>query len=354
MRQYFIFSFLILIFLILTGAGCIQIGGQPVTMDGGVFKSADKGETWGQKTQILAVGGEKKDFSKAVINRLSLDPQDHNAIYAAGTGSGLLYSYNGGNGWQQPEQIKAGTSAALAVDPKDKCVIYLALGNLILRSEDCSRSYAAVYQEGLPETNLTAVLVDPFNSNIIYAGNSAGDFIKSADRGKSWVVNKRFETSLAKIIINPLNSKIIYAATKEKGVYRTGDAGATWTDLNQGLKQYGGAFNLHDLVLVDAKSESLLLSSQYGLIKTGDAGVSWQALNLLTPPNGADIRVVAVNPQNSKEIYYGTPTTFYKSIDGGEKWVTKKSPSSRPPAYLLIDPVDPKILYLGFGPAVKK
>ncbi|MBI5731864.1 MAG: hypothetical protein HY982_00710 [Candidatus Magasanikbacteria bacterium] len=355
MRKIFFFLGLTLTALVLTGAGCLSIGGgKPVALDGGVFKSIDRGETWAPKTQIFAVGGERKDFSRSAIGNLMLDPSDHNAIYAAGEGTGLLFSYNGGNGWQQPEQLKAGTVGSLAVDFKNKCVIYLTLGNLILRSDDCNRGFAPIYQEGRPETFLTALAIDPFNSSVIYAGNSAGDFLASSDRGKSWVVGRRFENPLVKIIINPLNSKIIYAATREKGIYRTGDAGVSWVDLNQGLKQYGGAFDFKNLILTDAKSESLLLSSQYGLIKTGDAGVTWQALSLLTPPNTADIKVAAVNPQNSKEIYYSTPTTFYKSMDGGEKWVTKKLPSSRPPAFLLIDTVDPKVMYLGFGAAPKK
>lgn len=350
MRKLFIFL-LIFSFLLLAGASCIQIGGlggKSAVIDGGVFRSVDKGNIWLQKTQILAVGGQRKDFGNINIISLALDPSDHKAVYAGSAGSGLFYSYDAGESWQQPAAVSAGVIKSTAIDPKNKCVIYIAVGNQILKSIDCSRTWAQVYQDARPEVVLNQVLVDSYNSNHVYVGNSVGDLIKSTDTGKSWSIIYRFENPIAKMIINPADTRKIYIGTQDRGIFRTGDAGKSFTELNQGLKQYGGAFVFHDLVLMDGKSESLLLACQYGLIKTGDAGVSWQALTLLTPPSGADIKVVGINPQNSQEIFYATPTTFYQSFDGGVKWITKKLASTRLPAVFLIDPADPKIMYLGF------
>jgi len=155
------------------------------------------------------------------------------------------------------------------------------------------------------------------------------------------------------VIVKSTDTRVLFAATQDKGLWRSADGGLNWTDISQGLKQFGGAFVYRDLVLFDEKAEGLLLASQYGLIRSGNGGQTWQALNLLTPPNGADIKVTAVNPQNSREIYYATPTTLYKSADGGLKWVTKKLPSARVPTILKIDPADPKTLYLGFAPMPK-
>jgi len=355
MRKFFFFFLFFATAVVLGGAGCISVGGSaPVAIDGGIFKSGDKGISWVQRTQLFTVGGEKKDFSKDVMTSLVFDPADHTSLYATGVGTGLLYSYNGGLGWQKPEQIKAGTVSGVAVDSKNKCLIFVALGNLILKSEDCSRGFVPVYQEGRPEVRLTHIVIDPASSFVLYAGNSVGDLFKSTDGGKNWLVIKRFENPLARIIINPTNTRIVYIATQEKGLYRSNDGGVSWTEMNEGLKKYGGAYVFHDLVLMDAKSESFLLASQYGLTRTTDAGATWEALNLLTPPNGADIKVIAVNPANNKEIFYATPSTFYRSVDGGAEWGTQKLPSTRPPAFLLIDSLDPKIMYIGFGQPIKK
>lgn len=347
MRKHFLIFGLIFIFLLLSGVGCIQFGAKNNVNDGGIFKSFNQGENWLQKIQILAVGGQRLDFSNVNIISLVLDPSDNKAIYAGSAGSGLFYSYDAGDSWQQPPQLKSGVIKAIALDPKNKCVIYLSLGSQLLKSTDCNRTFEPIYQESRPEVIFNAVVVDSYNSNQIYVGTSVGDFLKSANAGRGWEVIHRFNNSILKIILNPLDTRKIYIATQDLGIFRTGDAGKSFTELNQGLKQYGGAFVLRDLLLTDAKSESLLLSSQYGLIKTGDGGVSWQALTLLTPPGGAEIRVMGVNPQNPKEIFYATPSTFYKSSDNGLKWTTKKLPSSRLPSVFLIDPTEPRLMYLG-------
>lgn len=334
-------------FLVFTGQGCVQIGAAPkAAPNGGIFKSSNSGDSWGQIAYLYGVGALRADFVGSGVSSLTFDPSDHNAMYVGTLTRGLFYTYDGGNGWFQPDQLKGGAINAVAVDPKYKCTIYVAVGGMILKSEDCNRTYTGVYQESRPEVSLKVLAIDPNDRSAIYAGNSVGDLLKLTARG--WEVIYRFNDSIAKLIINPTNTKTIYVATQNRGIWKSNDFGITWAELNEGLKQFGGAFAYHDLLVTDFKSESMLLSSQYGLIKTEDGGVTWKALNLLTPPNGADIKVVAVNPSNLKEIYYSTPSTFYKSIDGGDHWTTKKLPSTRPPTVLKIDPVDPKIMFMGF------
>jgi len=63
---------------------------------------------------------------------------------------------------------------------------------------------------------------------------------------------------------------------------------------------------------------------------------------------------MAVNPQNTQEIYYVTNTTFYRSLDGGENWKTIKMPTSAIGWKLLIDPKEPNIIYLGIKLPPKK
>ncbi|GAF89261.1 unnamed protein product, partial [marine sediment metagenome] len=40
-------------------------------------------------------------------------------------------------------------------------------------------------------------------------------------------------------------------------------------------------------------------------------------------------------------------TTFYRSLDSGENWTTKKLPTTRAGWKLLIDPDNPDIIYMG-------
>ena len=97
-----------------------------------------------------------------------------------------------------------------------------------------------------------------------------------------------------------------------------------------------------------SKPDGLILLSRYGILKTNDGGQTWNAIDLITPPLGADIRTVGVDPKNSQMIYYGTPATFYWSNDGGENWTANRLPTGSPAAKLIIDPEATNILYLGF------
>ena len=100
--------------------------------------------------------------------------------------------------------------------------------------------------------------------------------------------------------------------------------------------------------------DNLWLICRYGIIKTTNGGTTWKPLTLITPPLSTRIYAFAVNPQNSKELYYATASTFYKTENGGENWITKRLPTSAAAGYLLVDPVNPSIIYLGARNLSKK
>src|SRR5262245_2764323 len=62
---------------------------------------------------------------------------------------------------------------------------------------------------GLPEF-VTAIAIDPKNTNTLYVGAAAGIFV-STDRGLTWrLVNS--ETDVVSIVVDPNDSRIVYAA----------------------------------------------------------------------------------------------------------------------------------------------
>lgn len=77
-------------------------------------------------------------------------------------------------------------------------------------------------------------------------------------------------------------------------------------------------------------------------------------LNLITPPGSVLIYAFAINPNNDAEMYYTATqaetnhSTFYKSIDSGQTWTTKKMPSGQIPAILRVHPDQNNLVYLGF------
>lgn len=318
-------------------------GGAGAATDGGIYKSLDKGTSWKQKVSILTVGA-KRSFASVDIVNLTFDPQDNKAIYAGSIENGLLYSYDGGEGWQIATNLGKVMVLGVAIDPVYKCVIYAVAANKVYKSSDCSRTWSVIYYDSNLAVAVTSVVVDYSNNNIVYIGTSRGEIIKSTDRGASWQTLFRFDRRVDKIIINPVNAKNIFVLVSNF-IFRSVDSGASWTNLQEKLKDFNGSI-FRDFIIVKAEKPTIFLATNYGLIKSTDNGDSWLEIKLIPPKNDAKINSVVVNPFDANEIYYVTDTTFYRSLDGGKNWTPSKLPTSRAGWKLAIDPKNPSIIYL--------
>jgi len=341
---------IILLALASITSGCsISFGGASQTNvnDGGVYKSTDKGQTWTQKVLIPTIYGQPSSIAAVETQSMVMDPSDHLAIYFGSVANGLFYSYDAANDWQIATTLGKVTVNAIAIDPTFKCTIYVAAGNKLFKSIDCSRSWSQVYFDNDLTVRITAVAVDNLSSTNVYIGTSRGEIIKSTDRGANWRTVQRLQNEIGKILINPFDGKTIFVGTITRGIWRSTDGGGSWTDLSDKLKDFPDN-RFRDLVLGTATPGLVFLATQYGLIKSTDYGNSWSKIDLITPQAQAVINSVAVSPKNADEIYYVTNTTFYRSLDGGKTWATQKLPTTTRAGWkLLIDQIDSNIIYLG-------
>jgi photosystem II stability/assembly factor-like uncharacterized protein len=293
-----------------------------------------------------------------------LDPNDNNAIYLA-TNNGLFYSYDGGESWQLVKYFalkQINNISSVSVDYFNKCAIFVSAANKIYKSTDCSRTFTEVYvdttREGLVITNIAT---ENFNNNVVYASNNKGDILKSDDYGLHWRLLKSLSDSIKQILVDNNDTRIIYFLTEKKGLFKTTDGGATWSDdlevvidnkkvkdpINKAIGNFKdgklGKYLAQDLT----QKDTLILACKYGLLRTTDGGMTWKEIQLVTPDRGANIYSLAIDPKNSNNIYYGTDTTLYKSVDGGNTWQTQKAPTIGYINFLLVDPKDSKFIYLG-------
>ncbi len=340
-------SIFIASFLVFAGVGCIQFQQSGASgRDGGVWKTADRGVHWQQKVIVPTAAG-LGSISNLSVARIIADPQDHQALYLATSDDGLFYSYDGGESWMRQKQIAAGRVQAISIDAKDKCTIYVALGQRVWKSTDCSRSYEPIYFESRGDQGMTAVVVDWFNTNTVYAGTTAGDILKSSDGGRTWAAVKRFSDRIQQFYMDPFDSRILYVGMHDAGIWKTTDGGASWTDMTLGLNKFDSAHGLVIMVGDRVTRDLLFIATKYGLIRSTDGGVTWNALSLPTPPGSVDIHSLAVNPKNGNELYYGTNSTFYRTTNGGANWSTEKLPSTRAATALLVDTDDANVVYMG-------
>lgn len=344
--------------LILTGASCVSFKSSNTQGNLGVYRSSDQGESW-QAVISMPTSEGVKSLAGANIYRLHQDPSDPNSLYMATRGQGLYYSYDNANSWQAVAKFKDQYVYGLAVDPKNKCTVYVTNGSNIYRSTDCNRNWDLIYTESRVGERFIGLAVDFSNSNIVYGAEYDGDVLMSGDGGNSWTVIKRFGFQLRDIIADNLTPGRIYIASYKNGLARSDDQGQTWQTYYNNLKQFSGALNFNRLVLHPNQKDSLFWVSKYGILRSDDAGATWQALKLLTPPGSVNIYGFAVSTASDKVMYYtGTilgeknenvRSTFYKTVDGGNSWVTKKLPTNSIPAYMITHPENSNLIFLGFA-----
>lgn len=329
-------------------SGCtIQLGKKQPPAIRGVFKSVDAAATWTPKSLYLHSQGVGSIAGIDVLD-ITFDSNDANTIYLTTVNGGLVYTLDAGESWQKPLGVPLTRVEAVAIDPTNKCVVYIAIANTIRKTVDCTRTWREVYVDTRADKLITTLTIDRTEPSRIYASNTAGDILRSNNGGTEWQVVQRLTDRITKFLFDPFDTRVFYVATARKGIYRTTDSGLTWVNLSDGLRQFRGALEYRNLLIDSSKSNSLLLVSKYGLLRTSDGGLTWEAVNLITPPGATEILAAAINTANDRnELYYATAATFYASSDGGQTWETRRLPSAARPSVLVIHPQNPDVMYMG-------
>ena len=345
-------SLLLLTLLAVAATGCTLSTGQSQktvdeTMTGGVFRTVDQGVTWRQLGLIQTTASKKLHIFGVNTSVLVADPSDPKALYLGTFADGAFFSYDAGLSWQVMTSLGQKGIIDLAVDPKNKCVIYAAAVGRIFKTGDCGRTWQEIYSDNDKHLLIYSVVVDHFASANVYIANARGDVIKSEDSGKSWRTLKNLKGEVRKLVMDPRDSRTLLAAVYGKGLFRSTDAGVSWQDLTPKLKSVKADKSFRDLVAAPSTPGFYLLAVDYGLFKTANYGDDWTEINLIPPENRSRINALAVNPLDNKLIYYDTDTTLYSTVDGGQNWFSRKLPTARQGSKILASPLKDNPVYLG-------
>ena len=131
----------------------------------------------------------------SVVNQFLFDPTDSNHIYIATT-MGVSETKDGGEHWaKKMEGMKEVLMVVtLGMDPTRPAILYAGTSGGVYKTIDEAGHWEKV-NNGLvsPENikssralSVTAVLVDPFEPDTVYASTLAGLY-KTTDGGKAWV-----------------------------------------------------------------------------------------------------------------------------------------------------------------------
>lgn len=343
MKKSLLAIFILLITFSLTGLGCV-IKTKKDT-GGGVFKSSDSGQTWVQKAFVEQIKKKVITINEVGTSTLVFDPNNFNILYLGTQFEGIYRTLDGGDSWQILNLPK-GNYPTISIDPTNSNIIYTATGSSILKTTDGGENWETIYVEPKGQA-ITSIKINFNDTSQIYITTSGGGVLKSLDYGNNWTVLEWLGDGIKNFFLSSKDYRTIYVITN-KGLQKSPNGGETWDDLNEGLKDYPGANQIHWFTYIPSAPDTLYIGSNYGLLKSNNGGIAWQPIDILAPPGALPVKTVGVNPTNSQEIYFTNSKIIYKTLDGGKTWMTIETfPSGREINYLIIDPENPQILYAG-------
>jgi len=179
----------------------------------------------------------------------------------------------------------------------------------IRKNEALSRttSFTGMWNSIGPNTSIggrvLTIAIDPTNSSKLFAGSAGGGIWKSTNGGSSWVpVPTGFPViGVASIIINPTNSNIIYAGTGE--VYRTDSTGSTPNPGNTTFNVWKtrGTYGI-------------------GILKSTDGGTTWSQVLVRNLSQLFAVQRLRFDPANSNTVYACATDGLYRTTDAGANW----------------------------------
>ncbi len=287
-------------------------------------------------TSNVAIGGG------GYVTGIYLHPKERDLVYIK-TDVGGFYRWNAASSNWIPlnEQFSLKNSnyyggEALAFDPKDSKIVYIAVGKYtadwwqdkgtIFKSLDRGNTWTKLNLDlkmgGNEAQRWTGerLAVNPFDSQNLFFGSRQDGLWKSNNAGKSWVKVKSFppladNIGINAIIFDPHQKSTIYALAHKNGIYKSNDSGESWMKLPKSPTEVNR---------MAIGNKNLYLTHQQGVSKFIKG--TWK--DITPTKNKTAFNAVTVNPKNPDDIivvsYSNTFTQIFHSFNGGGKWTEQK------------------------------
>jgi photosystem II stability/assembly factor-like uncharacterized protein len=272
-------------------------GGTPAVFAGagdGVYRSVDGGASW-----------KSASFGGGAAGRLVADPSRPGVLYSWNFDSVLKKTVDGGAVWRD---LASGEYVfAVAIDPKDPSVVYIAGGSGFRRSSDGGMSWTNLGWQFCQE-----IAVDPVTTDTLwctaYSEQARQELVyKSSNGGASW-------RAVSTVPSAPYYPELVATPTgvfvnASGALYRSTDAGGSWTRVYAGYT--------YTLAYAPSMPSRIYLSVSTGIVVSSDGGASFGA-----PVSAGDfLGDLAVDPTNPDLVYgAGSRLGVLVSTDGGVSW----------------------------------
>ncbi|HSW53447.1 MAG TPA: hypothetical protein VLH59_00035 [Ignavibacteriaceae bacterium] len=279
--------------------------------------------------------------------------------------------------------VTGGRVVDIAVNPFNFSEYYVASGHGSLwKTTNSGVTFSPIFDANKSYA-IGCIKIDPTNPNVVWVGTGEnnnqnnvifGDGVyKSEDGGKSWNnMGLKESHQIGGIVIDPNNSNIVYAAAYgssrvsggDRGIYKTTDGGKSWDNVLM-ISEYTGFYQVH----MDSRFSNILYAVAHqrmrnlytgvyggpesGIYRSIDFGATWEKLKGGLPSEDVGRIGMAISPVNPDYVYAIIEATekdkgVYRSTDRGASWTKQNSYNASAPFYyheLYCDPIDVDRVY---------
>ena len=278
----------------------IYVGGD----NGGIWKTTTSPPNWTPLTDSML------SLNVTGYHALVVHPANNKLVLGlvSGPGAGILQSVDAGNSWQllANSQFDGQFLTSLAVHPTDQKTIYLSASWFgAWKSADGGQTWQQI--NNLPSGSVWDLILAKFDSNTLYAavvGNSGAQqaqngVYKSTDSGTTWTLLSGLPSGAALGGSNVSGAVRIESGTAEGVVYVS-------------------------MLTVGANPSPppTLAVTAIQRFSTSDGGASWTPLQ--PSPGGFESRwwhlLLGVDPENENHVFVNDAYSLFESLDGGNTW----------------------------------
>jgi photosystem II stability/assembly factor-like uncharacterized protein len=313
---------------------------------GGVWKTADGGESWSNVSDGYFGGS---------VGAVAVSEWDPNVVYVGlgektvrgnvSPGDGIWKTTDAGDTWTKLGLEDSQHVARIRIHPRNPDIVYVAaMGHLfgpnsergVYRSTDGGKTFEQILFVNA-DTGAVDLAMDPTNPRILYAsfwrvrrtpyslesGGEGSGLYKCTDGGDTWESlsdNEGFPTGTLGIIgvtVSPSNNQNVYAIVEAEdgGVFRSRDGGKTWaqTSDDRNLRQRAWYYTR---INADPADEESVYVLNVRFHNSRDGGKSFTEIDT---PHG-DNHDLWIDPNDPERMVQANDGGANVSYNRGETW----------------------------------